>query len=155
MSLTLPAPGGCNCGQVRYLVTREPLTCYICHCHLCQKRTGSPFSMSVVLPAGGIEIVAGEPGRSERKLPGGGVNASWTCSTCYSRLWTERVSGPTMNLRAGTLDDTSFMQPVAQFWVSSAQPWAVLPDVLAFQEDPTDLAAVRAAWKAHIQTSAS
>jgi hypothetical protein len=60
-----------------------------------------------------------------------------------------------MNLRAGTLDDTSFMQPVAQFWVSSAQPWAVLPDVLAFQEDPTDLAAVRAAWKAHIQTSAS
>jgi hypothetical protein len=46
-----------NCGAVRYLVTRPFLTAYICHCHLCQKRTGSAFSLSVVLPADGLELV--------------------------------------------------------------------------------------------------
>jgi hypothetical protein len=155
MSFTLPAPGGCNCGQVRYLVKRAPLTCYICHCHLCQKRTGSPFSMSLVLPDGAAEIVVGEPQRSERVLPGGGVNASLTCSACCSRLWTQRVGGPTINLRAGTLDDTTGVQPVAQFWVSSAQPWAVVADILTFEENPTDAAAVRQAWKARTAVSAS
>jgi hypothetical protein len=46
------------CGAIRYLVTRPFLTAYICHCHLCQKRTGSAFSLSVVLPADGLELVA-------------------------------------------------------------------------------------------------
>jgi hypothetical protein len=36
-----------NCGAIRYLVTRPFLTAYICHCRLCQKRTGSAFSFSV------------------------------------------------------------------------------------------------------------
>ena len=43
MAPKLPIPGGCNCGEVRYLVTKPPLAAYICHCHLCQKRTGSAF----------------------------------------------------------------------------------------------------------------
>src|SRR5580698_3723539 len=59
MAPKIPIPGGCNCGEVRYLVTKPPLASYICHCHLCQKRTGSAFSMTVVIPAGGFELVAG------------------------------------------------------------------------------------------------
>src|ERR1017187_3288579 len=61
-------PGGCNCGEIRYVVTRPFLTAYICHCHRCQKRTGSAFSMSVVIPADGLQIVAGKPLPTERPL---------------------------------------------------------------------------------------
>jgi hypothetical protein len=68
MNDTPARPGGCNCGAVRYLVTRPLLAVYICHCHLCQKRTGSAFSMSVVIPADGLQIVAGELLRTERLL---------------------------------------------------------------------------------------
>jgi hypothetical protein len=142
-------PGGCNCGAIRYLVTRAPLTAYICHCHLCQKRTGSPFSMTVVLPADALEIVKGEPMRTERNLPKGGKNVSWICPSCYSRTHTQREGGVTINLRAGTLDDTSWIRPVAQFWTSSAQPWAlVLDNILSYEEQPTDPAPLLAAWKA-------
>lgn len=148
MELALPAEGGCNCGQVRYRVSRQPLTCYICHCHLCQKRTGSAFSLSLVVPASGVELIAGEPLRSERTLPGGGVNASLTCPACSSRLWTRRDGGPTLNLRAGTLDDASDVRPVAQMWVSSAQAWAVAPDILTYAEQASDPAAMLEAWKA-------
>src|SRR5277367_509182 len=105
MAPKLPIPGGCNCGEVRYLVTKTPLAAYICHCHLCQKRTGSAFSMSVVFRAGSLEITAGDPKRTERVLPDGAKNVSWMCADCQSRIHTQREGRPTLNLRAGTLDD--------------------------------------------------
>ncbi|MGA3403784.1 MAG: GFA family protein [Acetobacteraceae bacterium] len=144
---TIALSGGCNCGTIRYLVTRPFLTAYICHCHLCQKRTGSAFSMSVVLPADGLAIVAGTAVRTERRLPSGLTNISWACSACYSRLYTQREGRPTLNLRAGTLDDTSNIRPVAQFWTDSAQPWALITDnILSYAEQPTDYAPLLAAW---------
>ena len=146
----IPArPGGCNCGAVRYLVTRPLLTVYICHCHLCQKRTGSAFSMSVVLPADGLQIVAGELLRTERRLPSGARNVSWLCPACYSRIYTQREGIQTIVQRAGTLDDTSQIRPVAQFWTSSAQSWALIKDdVLSYAEQPADYAPLLAAWQA-------
>ncbi|MBV8456955.1 MAG: GFA family protein [Acetobacteraceae bacterium] len=149
MNDTPALTGGCNCGAVRYLVTRPLLTVYICHCHLCQKRTGSAFSMSVVLPADGLQIVAGELLWTERLLPSGTRNVSWLCPACYSRIYTRREGAQTINLRAGTLDDTSQIRPVAQFWTSSAQPWALIKDdVLSYAEQPTDYAPLLAAWQA-------
>ena len=71
--------GGCNCGEIRYRVTRAPLTAYICHCHLCQKRTGSAFSMQIVIPADGFELLAGTPMQKERILPDGKRNVSLVC----------------------------------------------------------------------------
>jgi hypothetical protein len=57
-----------------------------------------------------------------------------------------------MNLRAGTLDDTSD-RPVAQFWTESAQPWAVVAeDILSYPQQPTDFAPVLVAWRQHHPT---
>ena len=148
MTPALPVPGGCNCGQARYLLKRPPVTCYICHCHLCQKRTGSPFSMSLVLPAGGAELTSGVTGDARRVLPSGAVSTFLSCPTCHSRLWSERSDRPGMGLRAGTLDDTSWVRPVAQFWTSSAQPWAIVPGILTYDEQPTDPEPMLAAWRA-------
>ncbi len=148
MAPKLPIPGGCNCGEVRYLVTKTPLAAYICHCHLCQKRTGSAFSMSIVIPADGFELVAGNPMRKERLVAGGAKSVSLICASCYSRLNTQREGAPTLNVRAGTLDDTSWLRPAAQIWTSSAQPWALVRDnIVSYEEQPTDFAAVLAASK--------
>ena len=147
MMPSLPWLGGCNCASIRYRVSKPGLTCYICHCHLCQKRTGSAFSMSIVLQADGIDLLQGTLERSERSLPSGGTNASFTCSACHSRLWTARGGSRTVNLRVGTLDDTGNIAPVAQIWTSSAQAWAVQPDLLSYAEQPGDYAPLLAAWR--------
>ena len=147
MNPTLPLIGGCNCGAVRYRISRAPLLAYICHCHLCQKRTGGAFSLSMVFPENALEITSGEPERAERVLPDGAKNVSWLCAACHSRIHTRREGRPTLNLRAGTLDDTSWVRPVAQMWVSSAQPWAIVPGILTYEEQPTDFAAVLAAGR--------
>ena len=58
-----PRDGGCNCGRIRYRLRQEPLTCTICHGHLCQKRRGSAFSMSLAVLAEGVALLAGTPAR--------------------------------------------------------------------------------------------
>ena len=70
-----------------------------------------------------------------------------TCAGCHSRIHMRRESWPTLNLRAGTLDDTSWVRPVAQMWISSAQPWALVSDdILSFEEQPADFGPILAAW---------
>ncbi|MBV8359698.1 MAG: GFA family protein [Deltaproteobacteria bacterium] len=95
---TQALPGGCNCGTIRYLISRPVLTAFICHCHLCQKRTGSAFSLSAVIPADGLRIVAGELIRTERLLANGARNISWLCPACYSRIYTQREGAPAIDL---------------------------------------------------------
>ena len=46
------------------------------------------------------------------------------------------------------LDDTSWIAPVAQIWLSSAQPWAVAHGIFDYDEQPTDPGPMLAAWKA-------
>jgi hypothetical protein len=145
----VPLPGGCNCGAVRYLITRPLLAAYICHCHLCQKRSGSAFSMSVVIPADGFQIVQGTPVQAGRILPTGGRNVAHYCPICFSRVHTQWDGRPTMTVRAGTLDETSGIRPVAQFWTSSAQPWALVrSNILSYAEQPTDATPMFEVWKA-------
>ena len=141
--------GGCACGDLRYQITTPLLTAYICHCHRCQKRTGSAFGMSVIIAAHGFRLISGSAIQTERSLEAGERNVSTLCGVCYSRIHTQRTGRKTLNLRVGTLDNTAFIRPVAQFWTSSAQPWAVVQsDILSYAEQPTDLAPLLAAWTA-------
>lgn len=41
--------GGCTCGAVRYAVTASPLIVHCCHCHWCQRETGSAFVINAVI----------------------------------------------------------------------------------------------------------
>jgi hypothetical protein len=45
-----------------------------------------------------------------------------------------------LRVRAGTLDDTSWLRPTAHFWTRSKQPWIVLPEGdQSFATQPEDL----------------
>ena len=139
------ARGGCNCGAVRYVVRQAPLTGYICHCHLCQKRTGAAFSFSLVFGPGGVELTDGEPELVEKTNSRGETSVSANCPRCHSRLWLEWPRWGSRNLRAGTLDETGEVRPVAQMWTSSAQAWAIAPDILSFEGNPPNFDEVVAA----------
>jgi hypothetical protein len=59
-----------------------------------------------------------------RASPSGAEVTSWFCSDCGARIYGERQGRPeVMNLRAGTLDDTSWLVPIAHFFTSRAQGW--------------------------------
>ena len=48
--------GGCHCGEVRYSFTKEPELTFYCYCRDCQKTTGSPFSMELMIEQSSFEI---------------------------------------------------------------------------------------------------
>jgi hypothetical protein len=53
--------GGCACGVVRYRLRSEPMFVNCCHCHECQRQTGSAFVINAVIETDRIELLAGEP----------------------------------------------------------------------------------------------
>lgn len=129
--------GGCVCGSVRYQLRGNPLTLYACHCTRCQTRSGSAFTLNLIALQTDLTVVqgapesAGESGKRKR------------CPACATGLWSERRIPGVIWLRAGTLDDTRWLKPVAHVWVRSAQQWFAIPEgVKTFEtqpDDPTEL----------------
>jgi len=145
-----PYSGGCVCGATRYRLTAEPLTLYACHCTDCQKRSGSAFGLSMWVPRGAIEITQGEPAALASRL---GVGRAWrtrACAQCATRLWSEPGKYPEFAvMRPGTLDDTSWLVPVAHIWTRSAQPWYAFPEGVARHEtQPADMRELMSLWRA-------
>ena len=53
--------GGCNCGQVRFEVSGDPLRIGVCYCLVCRKETGSLGNFFAVWPSDQV-LMTGETG---------------------------------------------------------------------------------------------
>jgi hypothetical protein len=149
---TLPMTGGCACGAIRYEIASFPLLAYTCNCTDCQTRSGSAFALNMPVASGGFRIVQGEPKAWHSISPKGVPVVSRFCGDCGTRLYGERAGRlDIVNVRAGTLDDTSWLVPVAHFFTrsASAQAW-VRPAAGAscFETQPDGWAELMAAWRA-------
>jgi hypothetical protein len=142
-------PGGCLCGAIRYLLRGDPLTLYACHCTECQTTTGSAFALSMVVTRESIELLQGEPELHELALPDGRRKRPYRCGSCATHLWGARIRFPQfLVLHPGTLDDTSWFEPVGHIWTRSAQPWFRLPaESLCYEGQPEDMLPLVRAWK--------
>ncbi|VAW01035.1 Gfa-like protein [hydrothermal vent metagenome] len=127
MSKTLT--GGCACGAVRYtLKSGFRMKPYACHCTDCQKRTGSAFSSHMLVTRADL-TVEGELNEGHVVQPSGAVSRIAGCVKCMARIYAENDQrAGVISLRVGTLDDSKNMSPAAHFWVSSKQPWIIIPD---------------------------
>ena len=136
-SITLPLTGGCQCGQLRYRMTEKPLTLYCCHCTECQGQSASAFGMSLRVPASGVELEGNYDSYlrdADNPLAVEGVY----CPNCGTRVVHRgRGADSGSSIKAGTLDDKSWLRPVGHIWMSSAQSWLKL-DGLKYDHQPTD-----------------
>lgn len=148
---TLPLTGGCFCGAIRYEITAFPLLVYACHCTQCQRQTGSAFGISMPVATGSLHIVKGTLKPWKRATAtGNAVVTSWFCSGCGGRIYGERDTRPeSINVRAGTLDDTSWLSPVAHFFMANAQPWEQISDPsICYDTFPPDVQSMTERWRA-------
>lgn len=123
---TLPLTGGCSCSAIRYEVMSFPLLLYTCNCTECQTASGSAFALNMPVATKDFRIWQGKPRGWRRPSPSGADVTSWFCGDCGGRIYGERAGRPELvNLRAGTLDDTSWLTPAAHMFMRSAQPWVV------------------------------
>jgi len=132
--MKLPLRGECLCGAIRYEISREPLSVYVCHCPDCQGGTGSAFSIGIFVPDEAFRETGGET----RSVFGGvtlsgRVKSRRVCPDCGTWVYGDprthaQYSGMVRAVRAGTLDDTSWLRPTAHLFIRNAQPWIILPE---------------------------
>ena len=161
MSLTtlpdFPVQGGCACGAVRYELTAAPLTLFACHCRDCQTMTGSAFSLGMPIMPDALRITQGALKSWTRTAGSGRRIPQYVCGDCGTRIYTA-PPGPvaTLTLRPGSLDDTSWLRPVAAFWRSTAQPHVLFDeDMLIFDTEPTEFMPLISAWRANLANTPS
>jgi hypothetical protein len=131
----LPWDGGCRCDRVRLQVTVTPLVSMICHCGGCQRMTGSAYSLTLIVPAAGFAVTAGDP------VVGGlhGPHRQLYCPHCKSWIFTQGEGFEDfVNVRATMLDDHTWLTPFLEVCTSEALPWALTGAPHSYPGAPPD-----------------
>lgn len=122
----MPLTGRCLCGGVAYSADAEPIAQAVCHCTDCQRQTGNPFSVIVGVPSASFSV-EGETLASFATTgeDHGRETTRNFCSACGAPVFSETPLMPDIVfVKAGSLDDASWVQPQVEVWTSSAHPWS-------------------------------
>ncbi len=119
--------GGCSCGEVRYRLASEPMFVHCCHCTNCQRQTGSAFVVNLLIEADRVEVTAGEPRAVPVPRDDGSEQVIFRCPICQVALFSQYGSARVRFVRAGTLDDPSWVEPDVHIYTRSKLPWIELP----------------------------
>jgi hypothetical protein len=130
--------GGCQCGAVRYAIHGEPVWLAVCHCKECQRQSGSAFGMSLIVRKGQFVLQQGQLKHFTRTSDSNRPVVCAFCPECGTRIYHEpRYLEGVVNVKPGTLDDTSWLQPNLHAWTARKQPWLKLEEGLpAFDQQP-------------------
>ncbi|MEO8243942.1 MAG: GFA family protein [bacterium] len=126
---TTPVTGGCLCGRVRYEAEVFLHNGYICHCTICQKSTGQPAEITVLIKAGTLHFTAEPP----TFFNSSDFGRRGFCGTCGSRLvWQAQDPAEdwTTNLSVGSLDAPAAVRVTCHIYADTQLPWYNLRDDL-------------------------
>jgi hypothetical protein len=130
--------GGCLCGAVRYRSDAEPVMQVVCHCETCRKNSGSAFSMNVAVPQDRLRIESGSPRRYEDHSGASGkAFYRFFCGDCGSHIYSHGPAyGAIAFIKAGTLDDPSWVAPNLHIWCAEKLPWVDIPEGVTQGREP-------------------
>jgi len=118
--------GECLCGNIHYSGKTDVLLTAICHCKNCQKQGGASFSTNFAVAENSVNF-SGNLSLYEDKGDSGKSVNRYFCNQCGSPLYSESEAlAGLMILKAGTLDDSSWIKPDTAIYCDSAQPWVDL-----------------------------
>lgn len=128
--------GRCGCGAVTYQMTTAPMFVHCCHCHDCQRQTGSAYVLNAIIEAERVTL-QGPVRRCELPTPSGNGQIITRCEKCGVAIFSNyMIRGDKLRfVRVGTLDEPERCPPDVQIFTSSKQAWVPLrEDIPTFQE---------------------
>lgn len=129
----LPWAAACLCGQVKMRITQPPMVAMACHCRSCQKLTGGAYSLTLMIPNDGFEVVEGAPVIGGLHRP---EIAHHFCPHCKNWLFSRPQGRPFVNVRPTMLEDARWVRPYVESCVEDRLPGAVTGAVHAFEGFP-------------------
>ena len=133
LSPTLPLSGRCRCGAIEFDLTAPPIMTAACHCTGCQRMSGSAFSLTAMVPEGGLIVTKGEPVIGGARTPG---LEHYHCPDCKSWIFTRPAGVDFVNLRPTLLDDATWFAPFIETMTSAKLPWVSLPVARSYEGFP-------------------
>src|SRR5262249_9606224 len=102
-------------------------TVAICHCQICQRRTGVPLTCNAYFPKSKVRL-EGEHRIYTRDCPEGRKLHNHFCPTCGSTVgWTLDLRPNQFGVAVGCFNDRNFPPPVASMGEGEMCAWAPLP----------------------------
>lgn len=127
--------GQCLCGKVTYQCDAEPMATLLCHCTDCQRQTGTAFSIVVGVERDALHV-DGDTVSSFTTVgedTGEAVHRQF-CTACGSPIVSLPDATPDLAfIKAGTLNDRSWLEPEMEIWCRSAHPYVTFDDELRGQ----------------------
>ena len=121
--------GGCLCGAIRYEVRGKIGPIDHCHCSMCRRSHGAPFSTFGQIRRAELLVVAGAE-LLTTYASSSAVGRSF-CAHCGSRLFFRHAALPDHEFVAiGTLDDDADLKVEAHIFVGSRAAWDIIHDEL-------------------------
>ncbi|HCK83276.1 MAG TPA: aldehyde-activating protein [Hyphomonadaceae bacterium] len=119
----LPWTASCLCGRVKMRVTEAPAVATACHCKACQKLSSGPYSLTLLLPAAGFEVIEGATEIGGLHSPD--VRHHY-CPHCKSWVYTTATAlAGFVNFRATMLEDASWVMPFVDMQIADKLPGVV------------------------------
>ena len=121
--------GRCTCASVRYRMCSSPMFVHCCHCRWCQRESGASFALNAMIEADRVKLLAGTPEIVVTPSQSGKGQKIARCPICHVAVWSHYAGAgdAVCFVRVGTLDDPDRLPPDIHIFVSSKQPWVVLP----------------------------
>jgi len=120
--------GACCCGGVRISAEGKPLTVSMCHCLLCQRRTGSTYSVHAYFPTDKVKAEGQTRVYSRTGDSGGRVDFHF-CAGCGATIfWRLGTKTDRTGIPIGVFADPSFPPPNVAIFVPQKHPWVSIPE---------------------------
>jgi hypothetical protein len=122
--------GRCTCGDIRYRMESGPLIVHCCHCHWCQRETGTAFALNALIESDRVTLLQGQPEAILTPSNSGKGQTIWRCPKCRIAVWSNYAGAgdKICFVRVGTLEEAHRLPPDIHIFTSSKQPWVVIPD---------------------------
>ena len=113
----------CRCGALVATCRGEPVRVSVCHCHDCQRRSGSAFAAQARFPVADV-VMLGASKCWETVGASGDAVRFHSCPTCASTVWYKHDGMPGLvAIPIGAFADDDFPPPMHSVYENRMKPW--------------------------------
>jgi hypothetical protein len=114
--------GACLCGAVRFQISGEFESFFLCHCSRCRRDTGSSHAANLFSTNAELTWLSGHDQVKTYRLPQTRHERSF-CIECGSALPSVQMDGAVVVVPAGSLDSAVTVRPTAHICYASRADW--------------------------------
>lgn len=114
--------GSCLCGDVRFEVSNQFKLFHLCHCHQCQKISGSAHVSNLFVNKDAIKWLSGLDSIQRFDVPGRQISSVF-CVKCGSPVPYISGSGKALIVPAGSLNGEPNIAPQNHIYMQDSREW--------------------------------